>query len=219
VKILVVDDHKLFLEGLRLVLRQLEDGTEVIEASSATDALAAIGADADLDLILLDLNMPGLDGLALLQSLGERQLWIPTVMISATDDLRSVRQALDLGALGFIPKTAHSQELLDALRSVLDGNVYVPQGLERKLRRLKGANGAGNNGEDDLPDRYGITRRQHQVLQLIARGYSNRQIADTLYLSENTVKSHVMALFSALNVSNRTECAKAALGKGLLPEG
>jgi len=213
-RILVVDDHQLFLEGLRMVLQSLGPDVEILQARDGAAALQAVEAN-DLELILLDLNMPGVDGLAILQSLAERQLWIPTVILSASDDLVQIHRALELGALGFISKSAHSREMLGALRDVLRGDVYIPPDLRLGLQRLQRTRNGAPAGNPAL-QRYGITPRQHEVLRLLARGYSNQQIAETLFLSEHTVKSHVKALFSALHVSNRTECARAAEHAGLL---
>ncbi len=214
--ILVVDDHPLYIDGLKQVLSQIEGQAEVVQAVSAEQALELIeSGDSVFDLLLVDLNMPGIDGLDLLMTLDERELWIPSVMISAQDNAQVIMQALDAGALGFIPKSFGASELLDALHTVFQGKVFLPKGMDQQIERLRRAVD-GKRPVEKAAEDFGITPRQYRVLELMAKGYSNKKVAMTLYLTEHTVKSHVSQLFMALDVDNRTACVQRAVQLGLV---
>lgn len=213
-KVLITDDHELFTEGMELVLKSLDSELETTVAKNANAALAAIEETPDLDLILLDLSMPGIDGISFLQSLRARKLGIPVVVVSATDDINQIKTALDAGAFGFIPKAFNKNQLLDAIGKVLAGEIFLPASVQASLERI-----SGQKKSNELPSKaeeLGITARQLEVLGLIAKGYTNNQIATTLFLSEHTVKFHLRALFKSLNANNRTECVIAAEQKGLI---
>ena len=214
-KILVVDDHPLFLDGLLQVLKKLDKRLEPVQVSSAQTALEVLLQDANFDLILIDINMPGMDGIDLLTTLVERELWVPAVVISAQDNPRFIVQALDAGALGFIPKSFNAHELLTALQTVLQGEIFLPDIVAKQIDQLRraesGARPTAKKGQD-----YGITPRQIRVLELLVKGHSNRAIANTLNLSEHTVKSHLKSIFVSLGASNRTECVQKAVQLGLI---
>jgi DNA-binding NarL/FixJ family response regulator len=205
-RILIVDDHRLFIDGLRLILDKLDPDAQIIESTTAHGAIDLLEAGEEFDLILMDLQMPDLGGLSILQRMQERGAWLPIVVVSAEESLHVIRAALEAGALGFIPKSQSSQQMLSALTRILEGDIFVPADIEKELERpaRKSANVSG------------ITRRQHDVLRLLAEGYSNRQIATTLVLSEHTVKAHVSALFVALGACNRTDCVRVARQRGML---
>lgn len=196
-KILVVDDHPLIQEALRHVLTELDAELELVQAEDASDAHAALAAAPDTELIVLDLTLPRSDGFELLAELRRDWPGIPLLVLSATHDRATVERALDLGAMGFIPKTANTRVLIDALRLVLSGGVYVPADCP----------GAGNvrlrspARAEDL----GLTLRQSDVLRLLVQGKPNKLICRDLRLSEGTVKVHVSAILRALNVHNRTQ--------------
>lgn len=211
VKILVVDDHPLFLDGLIQVLRRLDPVTVTEQVSNAEQALARLKADGNFQLILVDINMPGMDGLDLLCALVEHELWVPAVVISAQDNPRVIANALDAGALGFIPKSFGASELLNALKRVMAGEVFLPESIKEQIDRMRRFSPNVESGA-----KLGITARQLRVLELLVKGYSNRKIAVTLNLSEHTVKSHLKALFSILNVDNRTVCVQKAEQLGLV---
>ena len=203
--ILVVDDHPLVREGLRHLLAGLEDGTKVTEASGAESALQALAAHGDLDLVLLDLNLPGRDGLSLLGDFGRQAPDLPVVMLSGAEDPALMRAALDGGAAGFIPKSSVSHVIIPALKLVLAGGVYVPpEMLPGRTLETQGT---------ALPE---LTARRRQVLDLIVAGRSNKEIATALQLSEPTVKSHIVAVFRALQVRTRTQAIAAATRLGLV---
>lgn len=213
---MVVDDHPLFLDGLLQVLQQSDKNLVPLQVSSADAALEVLAENPNFDLILVDINMPGMDGIDLLTTLVEREIWVPAVVISAQDNPRSIIQALDAGALGFIPKSFNANQLLGALKQIFQGEVFLPENIAKQIEQLRRAeNGKRQhtrNGED-----YGITPRQHRVLQLLVKGYSNRTIATTLNLSEHTVKSHLKSIFANLGTTNRTECVQKAEQLGLVP--
>ena len=211
-KVLVVDDHPLILEALRQVLRALAKDIELLEAGSAPDALAAADKSGGLDLILLDLALPGRDGFEVLRELRERYPSFPVVVLSASDQSEVVMRALDAGAMGFIPKTSSNEVLLGALRLVLSGGVYLPAEVLRHspapVLVSKSAMAAAGVGYRDL----GLTERQAQVLALVVQGKPNKIICRELNLAEGTVKIHVTAILKALGVTNRTQ-AVIAVGK------
>lgn len=202
-KILICDDHALFRAGLGLVLRELEESTELIDAASAEETFRLVDAHADLDLVLLDLNMPGMDGLAALETLRSRHPTLPVVMVSGSERHADVRAAIDRGAAGFIPKSSHAPVLLAALRLVLSGGVYIPPlmlaATAAAERPAPGATAARRARAGAL------TPRQLEVLQLMAAGRTNREICDALGIAEGTVKAHVATILDALGVANRTE--------------
>ncbi|MBD3641852.1 MAG: response regulator transcription factor [Marinobacter sp.] len=204
---LIIDDHQLFIEGIRHVVKRLTPEALVSESNSAEHALGLLEAGATFDLVFLDLKLPQMNGLSVLQRIHDCGIWLPVVVISGEEDLRTIKSALDLGALGFIPKAFSGEQLLTALESILAGNLFVPEALSKKLEGLQ-----ARRFEQDG----NITRRQKQVLELLAEGYTNRQIAVSLSLTEHTIKAHVSALFIELNAGNRTECVRIAESRGLL---
>jgi DNA-binding NarL/FixJ family response regulator len=198
-KILVVEDHALVREGLLQTLRGLEEGVTAIGAQDADEALQKLEADEEVDLILLDLMLPGTHGMGLLGALRKRFPAIPVVILSALDDADTVARAMKQGAAGFVPKSSSSQVLIDGLRQVLDGEIYLPE----KIRGRPGPRSRSG------VDRFELTRGQRRVLELLTQGKTNRQIAELLGLTEGTVKIHVSAIFKALNVTNRAQALLA----------
>lgn len=203
-KFLVVEDHALTREGVRLALAALGDDVTVLDASNVEAALASIDRHSDIDLVLLDLGLPGADGLALLTALRRDQNTVPVVVISGADDRNHVIKALDLGASGFIPKSSSVEVMLQAVRLVLAGETYIPQqALGLPLRREGNAR-ADRQGARDL------TERQRRILTLMAQGKPNKIIAAELNISEATVKSHVTEILRVLKVTNRTQAVIVA---------
>jgi DNA-binding NarL/FixJ family response regulator len=203
-KILVCDDHALFREGLELVLGQLDPAAELASVGDAESALARVAADDALDLVLLDLQLPGMDGFAALERMRRDHPSVPVVVLSASESPAHVRSALERGASGFIPKSTRGSVLLSALRLVLSGGIYVPPLV------LDG----GGPGRVADP-KSALTGRQLEVLRLLARGLTNREIAEVLKIAEGTVKTHVMHVYEALDVTNRTEAAMRMRELGL----
>jgi DNA-binding NarL/FixJ family response regulator len=214
-KILIADDHALFREGLRYMLQELEDSVQVLETRSASEAMDTVARNDDLDLILLDLSMPGLDGFAGLRMLRERFPEIPVVVVSASEDPEDVRRALNGDASGYIPKSTTGRDMLDALRHVLDGEIYVPTidpDGSVPPRTSAPDPGAASAGEAIAAQ---MTPRQREVLALMCEGHSNKAIARILGMAEGTVKIHVTAILQAMNVSNRTQAVILAGQLGL----
>ena len=218
-KILVVDDHPLIREALKQVLSTLDSDIQVLEAQSAREGFAVSKAHPDLHLILLDLGLPGEDGLDSLPLLRERAPQVPVVVFSASDHPDVVKRAIDAGAMGFIPKTSSNALLVNALRFVLAGGVYLP--LEVLRQPSSASSGiaesppGGSSGFREL----GLTQRQAQVLALLVQGKSNKLICRELNLAEGTVKVHVAAVLKTLGVANRTQAVLAVSRLGIkLPQ-
>lgn len=215
-KILVVDDHPLIRAAVRNVLTQLEADVEVHEAQDCPAALALVEMHPDLTLVLLDLHLPGMGGLDALTILRERYPEIPAVVLSAADDRESVLQALDRGAMGFIPKSSSNAVMVSALRLVLSGGVYLPP----EVLAAPGAQAADTPAVSaPCPVTLGLTERQAQVLGLMVQGKPNKLICRELGLAERTVKVHITAIFKALKVSNRTQAVVAAGRLGIRFDG
>jgi DNA-binding NarL/FixJ family response regulator len=215
-RVLITDDHQLFIDGMRHILQELDVNVVVSESSSAEQAIEILESGQRFDLVLIDLSMPGMDGLSILQRMDERKLCLPLVVISGEEDSHKIKQALDAGALGFIPKSHSSQQMLEALRAILQGEIYLPQTIQKKIDRIDSRRVLSKSQGDSASKAYGITQRQLDVLTLIAKGYSNKQIALSLCLTEHTVKSHLNALFKLLDAKNRTECVRNASQRGIV---
>jgi DNA-binding NarL/FixJ family response regulator len=207
VEILVVDDHALIREALCGVLKEVKGDATVLEASSCGQAMQAIAQHPDLDLILLDLNLPDRDGFSMLNELSERYPAISVVVLSAQQDRGSVVRALDLGAVGFIPKSGRREVMVAALQLVFAGGIYIPpEILTRDQPSARQPNEKQPaNRPSVLPTDLRLTERQLDVLSLMVQGKSNKAICRILNLAEPTVKNHVTAILKALEVSNRTE--------------
>lgn len=211
-KILLVDDHPLFIEGMCGILQRLDDDAVVIQTSgSCEEALGLIEKDDDIDLLLLDLNLPGMSGLDGMQQLRHQLPATSIVLLSASEDRNKVLRAIELGAKGYIPKSSTPEIIITALQLVLSGGVYLPMAVLDTINssQAKTSNGNGHT----------LTLRQIEVLRLLAEGHPNKTIADQLHMAENTVRVHVSAILRFLGVSNRTEAGLVASRMGLLPEG
>lgn len=204
-KILLADDHDLFRAGLGMVLGELEADTQLLQAASLTDALVCAQAESDLDLALLDLNMPAMNGTTGLQQFRTQFPQVPVVIVSGSDDLADVQAVLNQGASGFIHKSTAPSVMLSALRLVLAGGIYVPPHAMRQETAPAPTAPIARKGWEAR-----LTARQLEVLQLLALGKPNKVIARELDLSEGTVKIHLSAIFRVLDVNNRTEAVLAA---------
>lgn len=206
--ILLVDDHPLFLEGMRSVLQQLGEAVTIRTCGSCEDALTLV--EDELDLVLLDINLPGMSGLDGMHQIRELVPATPLVVMSAAEDRSKVLRAIERGAKGYIPKSSTADIMLTALRLVLSGGVYLPMAVldEVTVSQSRISNADGQS----------LTPRQVEVLKLLAEGHSNKAIGRQLSMAENTVRVHVSAILRFLDVSNRTEAGVAAARMGLLPE-
>ena len=209
-KILLVDDHPLFIEGIRGVLQRLDDNLAIQTAGSCEEAIERTAEDDDVDLLLLDLNLPGVSGLDGLVELRHQLPATPIVLISASEDRNKVLRAIELGAKGYIPKSSTPDIIITALQLVLSGGVYLPMAVLDTVNssQLKTCNADGQT----------LTPRQVEVLGLVAEGLSNKAIANRLSMAENTVRVHISAILRFLDVTNRTEAGVAAARMGLLQE-
>ena len=212
-KFLVIDDHALVREGLRHVLESLNDGVTVLEASNAAEAYALAEQHADLDLVLLDLKLPGVGGFAAMKELHRRHIALPVVIISGSEDTASVVAALKMHAAGFIPKSSARAVMLQALRLVLAGGVYIPS----QALAFAGLDHPGESSNRDAAsiEKPALTDRQREVLGLIAQGKPNKIIANELSISEATVKAHGSDIMRALKVTNRAQAGAAARVLGI----
>ncbi len=208
-RILLIDDHRMFLDGMRLILSQLTD--EIESVGSAREALDKLAENKQFDIILTDLKMPGLDGHSFIQALHARQLFIPTIVISASDEPGEISRALEQGAQGYLPKSAHSARIIEAIHKVLAGEIYIAPELPYELGVV-----SAPSGEVASHDAMQLTGRQREVLSLVAEGYANKDIALALNISEATIKSHLNSIFHSLQVRNRTACVKRAAELGLI---
>lgn len=211
-EILVVDDHVLIREALRGVLKEVKAEATVLEASSCSEAMQLIAGHPNLDLILLDLNLPDRDGFSVLTELGQRYPALSVVVLSAQQDRSSVVRALDLGAVGFIPKSGQREVMVSALQLVFAGGIYIPPEIlarDQPSAQQSDQKQRAANRPSVSPASVGLTDRQVDVLSLMMQGKSNKAICRVLNLAEPTVKNHVTAILKALGVSNRTEAVIA----------
>ncbi|MBB5044181.1 response regulator transcription factor [Shinella fusca] len=203
--IIIADDHPLFRGALKQALTGMAGNPDIVEAGDFEAARKAAAANPNADLLLLDLAMPGVSGLSGLISLRAEFQSLPVVIVSASDDPATIRRALDLGASGFISKSASIEDIREGIGSVLEGNVYTPGGYVR---------GAEQDSEvaDLIARLRTLTPQQSRVLAMLAEGLLNKQIAYELGVSEATIKAHVSAILLKLNVDSRTQ-AVIQLGK------
>lgn len=203
-KILVVDDHALVRAGLCQVLKGLDEQVDVLEAPDCAQAFELTALHPDLDLVLLDYHLPDMNGMDALTVFGKKHPELPIVMLSGSVNPRIMRQVLAKGAAGFLTKSGLSDELLNALRQVLAGEVYLPLDLQPVA-------GAAYQDESNAalaaPQ---FTPRQEEVLYLLLAGRSNKEISDLLQLADDTTKNHVSALLRGFGVKNRTQVVIAA---------
>jgi DNA-binding NarL/FixJ family response regulator len=223
-KVLLIDDHPLILSALQTVIQGLGDDVTVIGAGSARAGREALKADPDFDLVLLDLQLGDADGFDVLAEFRAKYPALPVVVVSASDRTSDVIRAIDLGAMGFVPKRATNETLFEALHMVMSGGIYVPpmtMGSEKSATKPEGdtvpsvlrvvreqAQDSGFHTTAPL-DTLGLTPRQTDVLALLLKGQPNKLIARELNLSVETVKDHVAAVLRTLGVSSRTQAVLA----------
>ena len=199
--ILIADDHPLFRAALRGAAAEAADDVQTCEAATLGDVLDLLEARPEVDLVLLDLHMPGNHGLAGLAAIRAQFPAVAVALVSANEDPRIIRRALDHGAAGYIPKSAGLDELRDAIRAVLACEEWLPHALRGAVARVR-----STTGDTDLAARLAsLTPQQFRVLALVAEGLLNKQIADRLEVQERTVKAHLSAIFDKLGARNRTQ--------------
>jgi DNA-binding NarL/FixJ family response regulator len=202
-RILIVDDHPLFREALKQAVSGGVANASVTLADSLDAATAILGQNDDFDLILLDLRMPGVQGLSGLIYLRAQYPNVPVVLITASDDHGLIQKALNLNASGFIPKTSGIDTIIAAVNAVLAGDIWVPEGYAHPTA-------ADTEGETITRRVATLTAQQIRVLMMLKEGLLNKQIAYELNVSEATIKAHVSAILQKLNVSSRTQAVIAA---------
>ncbi len=197
-RVLLVDDHALFAQGLAGLIQQ-EGLAEVVETvSSVEEASESLMQREGVELILLDVSLEGESGLSLLPKLSGKCPQLPVVIISSSDDERTIREARAAGARGFLAKSAGRMAFVRMMTAISKGRDYFPGGMAPLARAVP------------------LTPRQLEVLSLLAQGFPNKRICQSLDLTENTVKTHLKAIFTQLGVQNRTECVNKARDRGWL---
>jgi DNA-binding NarL/FixJ family response regulator len=225
-KILLVDDHVLFREGVSMLLQNLMTGVVIYEAGSSHEALSQVATHDGMDLILMDIGLPDASGIEVIGMMREKYPEIPVVALSSRDDKATVLSALDRGAMGFVPKSASSHILAGALRLILAHGIYLPPSVFLGDRTgmggavtVQGAPGAEaqhvagadpGSGRAVTPADLGLTPRQAEVLYRILQGKPAKTISRELNLSASTVKTHTSAVLRSLNVTTRTQAIIAA---------
>ncbi|HEY8595246.1 MAG TPA: response regulator transcription factor [Devosiaceae bacterium] len=200
-RIIIVDDHPLFRAALKQTLSGPESGARVDEAGSIDELTAALDADRDCDLVLLDLNMPGARGFSGLLLVRAQYPEVPVMIVSAVEDPAVVRRCLDLGASGYLGKSASAEEIRKSIETVLRGEVWVPADIDT----------AGDEASSEVFARLAtLTPQQIRVLMMLSDGLMNKQIAYELSISEATVKAHVSAILQKLKVDSRTQAVIVA---------
>lgn len=201
-KILVVDDHALIREALHSVLKQLNRGAVIFDASNSRQAMCIVEEHPDISLVLLDISLPDRDGFSVLRELRDRYATIAIIILSSSDDQETVKRAFNLGALGFIPKTTGREVILNAIKLVFSGGVYIPSQMLEETRSTRLTDKPASR---DSIKGIRLTDRQIEVLALLMKGRSNKVIAKTLNMAVPTVKNHITVVLKALGVASRTE--------------
>jgi len=212
-KILLVDDHVLIRDALRGVLEELLDEADIVEVGNANAASGYIDTNRDTDLVLLDLWLPDASGFDVLSDLRVHHPATSVVVLSARDARADITRALELGALGFIPKSASREVMLGAFELIFAGGVYVPPEILRHEKAARSTDANATSRGKRLASAFRLTERQSEVLDLLMQGMSNKVICRELDIAEPTVKNHVSAILKALDASNRTEAVVEAAAR------
>jgi DNA-binding NarL/FixJ family response regulator len=216
-KILQIDGHALFREGLRPILNLLADGAnEILEAGSFPDGLKLAGQHSNVDLVLLEINSPGSEGATSVKIFRQHFPHIPLVVVSGDESFCVIKEALDSGADGYVCKSSSSSTLLSALSLVLAGSLYVPQQLLHPITTLAENENISSNGRNSKSRKIIPTSRQMDVLRCLSEGLSNKEIGETINLAEGTVKVHVAALYLTLGIKKRIDAVQVAKRLGLI---
>jgi len=200
---IVADDHPLFREALIHAIGNCVEDADIIEADSLDTLQVVVEANPEADLLLLDLNMPGVSGFSALAYIRSNHESLPTVIVSAMDDPAVIRRSIQHGASGFIPKSSAIATLEHGIRAVLDGEVWIPEGIDLQDDRL-------DSEEAEIAAAISsLTPHQFRVLMMLGEGLLNKQIAFQLGVSEATIKAHVTAILRKMHVNNRTQAVLA----------
>jgi len=207
-KILVVDEHFLIRDALGALIKELKNDATILEACNGWQTLQIVSEQPDIGLVLLELNLPDRDGMTVLRELRECHPTTSVVVLSARQERATMAKAMELGALGFIPKSGQREVVLGALNLVFSGGLYIPPEILSREESSNSHLGPTLNARCEQRVRLAelsLTKRQTDVFELMMKGKSNKAIGRALNLAEPTVKNHVTAVLKALRVSNRTE--------------
>lgn len=201
IRILIVDDHPVVLAGLTSMLTSQPDFEVVGSASSGEEALQML-AVRNADILLLDLRMPGMNGVEILQALRVNRITVRSIILTSFETDEDIYRSVQAGAQGYLLKGAPQANMIEAIHAVYNGKRYFPSNIAARLaERLM---------------RSELTAREHEVLQMLARGLTNKEIGSALQISGNTVRNHVNSIIEKLEVSDRTEAAMTAVQRGLI---
>jgi DNA-binding NarL/FixJ family response regulator len=215
-KVLLIDHHTLFREGLRCLLNHLPEGVdEILEAGNFPDGLAIAGQHPDLNLALLELKTPGCGGAIAIKIFRQRYPKIPVIVLTSEEDSNIMNKSLNCGASGFVCKSSSAAMFMSTLNLVLSGNIRLPQQFLPQHSTHTENKKFGNHHFSLNTNEYSLTSRQMQVLRYMIAGLSNKEIAGTINIAEGTVKAHISAIYHILGVNNRIEAMRAAKQFGL----
>lgn len=209
-KVLIADEQSLFRDGLTLRLKEINQNIDILQSSSLTETLQILSAEPNTDILILDIDLAGFSAEETIKNIQNISPSAKIIAISSSEDVHNIKNILSLGAKGYIPKRSDSNILSGALKLILDGGTYIPPVM------LKTDSISKSTSPTLPPLKKNLTNRQSQVLDLIAQGKSNKQIAYDMGVSEATVKLHINALLRSLKVNNRTQAVITAQKMGLI---
>ncbi len=202
-KILIADDHPLFREALQHAISNHFENVEIVNSDSFSSLQKSLIHHADVDLVLLDLHMPGAVGFSTLHYLDINHAQIPVAIISANEEAEIIARAIKYGAVGFIPKSLPIENIITAIKTIMGGEIWLPEEVQNRLKDY--------HSEDDFLNQLSIlTPKQFRVLMMLVEGRTNLEIAEEMHVTIATVKAHLSEIFRKLNVSNRTQAAMMA---------
>lgn len=207
-KVLITDEQSLFRDGLALRLKQIKEDIEIIQSSNLSDMQKILNKDKDIDFLVIDIDMADSNNLEIINKIKQLSPDTKIITISSSEDTKNIKKVLSLDVKGYIPKKLDSNILSGALKLILDGGTYIPPAMLNTSPCI--------NINNTITLKKSLTNRQSQVLDLIAQGKSNKQIAYDMGVSEATVKLHINALLRSLKVNNRTQAVITAQKMGLI---
>lgn len=216
-KILVVDDHALFRQGMAMMLRELFPNSSIVEAATSTEALESAEANPDLRLVLLDLKLDSGSGFDTIERLVNALPEAAIAVVSASEDTQDMARSYTAGAKGYIVKSSTTDTLRHALPLILAGETFIPSGAMAMLTGAHSAQASERGAAAASGDAPTLTPRQNEILQLMAQGMQNKDIASELGMLEGTVKVHVKSILQKLGVNNRTHAVVTGIRQGLVP--
>lgn len=206
-KILIADDHALFRDGLSLHIEKLYPKAVILQSANFSQAVKIVQTTPDLDLLIIDLDMPDMDWTDGIRTLQEAAPQTGIAIISATEDTRNIKKALEMGISGYIPKSSDTKVITSAIHLILEGGTYLPPSVMEQTSQI---------ADTSSKSAKLLTPRQSEVLSYVAEGMSNKQIAYKMNVSEATVKLHINALLRAIGATNRTQAVIIAQKRGLI---